>query len=249
MAVVTAASVAVTVVTTLLAIAAILARDEATQRRSQAEDLLGFMVGDLRKSLAPIGRLDLLEEVGARAMAYFATVDLDALSQRVVEVLLMTGELNRAQELADEAILAFDRLTGYDEGNIEWRRASTEPRIAKGFALAASGQLDEALGLANQCISVLQSIIASGTADYNLRYHLADAYDLATWVYQANNDVAAALESNQQAVDHLQVIQASDRLNDERTGKLASIYVVSGERAFSADNGRAGPRRRAIWHG
>jgi tetratricopeptide (TPR) repeat protein len=431
MAIVTAGSVAVTVLTTFLAIAAILARDEATQRRSQAEDLLGFMVGDLRKSLAPIGRLDLLEEVGARAMAYFATVDLDALSddellfqaqvmtqlgeirvsqlqydealasfteahqrsealyledggngdklfnraqaefwvafvhwrngdlaearrwlvkyrdsgiqlamldetrvewarevafghhnlavlnfeageldaaaagfeqelevlyaiqvlvpnealtidiadsvswignialargdldkalqyymrsasdleafsrespgdmfrlndrahaiQRVVEVLLMTGELNRAQELADEAILAFDRLTGYDEGNIEWRRASTKPRIAKGFALAASGQLDEALGLANQCISVLQSIIASGTADYNVHYHLADAYDLATWVYKANNDVAAALESNQQAVDHLQVIQASNRLNDERTGKLASIYVVSGE--------------------
>jgi hypothetical protein len=49
------------------------------------------------------------------------------------------------------------------------------------------------------------------------------------WVYQANNDVAAALESNQQAVEHLQVIQASNRLNDERTGKLASIYVVSGE--------------------
>jgi eukaryotic-like serine/threonine-protein kinase len=431
MALVTAGSVALTVMTAILAFAAILARDEATQRRSQAEDLLTFMVGDLRKSLAPIGRLDLLEEVGAKAMDYFATVDLDALTddelsfqaqvmtqlgeirvsqlqydealasfteayhrsealhlsdrgngdklfnraqaeywiafvhwrngdlaearrwlvkyrdsgiqlamldetrmdwarevgyghhnlavlnfeageldaaaagfeqelevlyaieesvpdevptidiadsiswvgnialargdlngalehylrsaadleafsrespddkirlndwahatQRVVEVLLMKGELNRARELADEAMLAFDALTDYDEANIDWLRASTGPRIAKGFVLAAMGQLDEALGLANQCISVLQSIVANGTADYNVHYHLANAYYLATWVYQTNNDVAAALYSSQQALGSLRLIQASDRLNDQRTGKLASIYLVSSE--------------------
>jgi hypothetical protein len=89
---------------------------------------------------------------------------------------------------------------------------------------------------------VLQSIIASGTADYNVHSHLADAYDLAAWVYQASNDVAAALESNQQAMGHLQVIQASNRLNDERTGKLASIYVVSSE-LLAARGDAAGAQR------
>src|SRR4029077_14370510 len=45
------------------------ARREADQRRRQAEDLIGFMLGDLRPKLEEVGRLDILDEVGDRAMA------------------------------------------------------------------------------------------------------------------------------------------------------------------------------------
>lgn len=437
MAVLTAGTMIALIITVFLAISAMMARNEATQRRNQAEDLLGFMVGDLRKRLEPIGRLDLLEEVGARAMDYFATVkvkdlsdselsrqaqvmtqvgeirvsqlqysdaqasfseayhrsealyqndpengdklfnraqaefwvafvhwrngdlqeargwmvkyrdsglelamldatrmdwqreigfghhnlavldfetgdldvaangfrqELDILSaiqkqdpeqaltidiadavswlgnialergdlaqaleyyqrsaadlrnfsdqepddtvrlydranadMRVVEILLVTGELDQARVLADETILLFDFLTGLDENNMEWQRASAKPRIAKGFALLALDQLDAALTLTGQSVAGLENMIANGITDYYVYDHLADAYRLMAWIRQENKQISVALEYNEKAIESMQAIKQADRLNIERTGKLASIYVERGE-LFAAQN-------------
>jgi tetratricopeptide (TPR) repeat protein len=50
-------------------------RNDARRRQEQAEDLLGFMLGDLRTQLERVGRLDVLETVGDKAVAYFAGLD------------------------------------------------------------------------------------------------------------------------------------------------------------------------------
>ena len=68
---ITAASVAGMLFTSGLAYTAIDARDEARDQRREAEGLVGFMLGDLREKLEPIGRLDVLDAVGARALAYY----------------------------------------------------------------------------------------------------------------------------------------------------------------------------------
>ncbi len=57
---VTAGSLAGVVITSALALYAVLASNEADRRRQQAEDLLGCMAGDLRINLTLIGRLDLV---------------------------------------------------------------------------------------------------------------------------------------------------------------------------------------------
>lgn len=59
---------------------AVAARREADRRRGQAEGLIGFMLGDLRKRLADVGRLDILDDVGAKALDYFAAVPESSLT-------------------------------------------------------------------------------------------------------------------------------------------------------------------------
>ncbi|MGI8839526.1 MAG: TIR domain-containing protein [Caulobacteraceae bacterium] len=81
-----------------LALAALASRDEARAQRAQAESLVEFMLGDLRKKLEPTGRLDVLDAVGARAMAYYAAqarrgLDAEALGRRA-RVLHMLGDLS-----------------------------------------------------------------------------------------------------------------------------------------------------------
>lgn len=111
MAVITIASLAALAFTVVLALNAYFARNEANQRRSQAEELLSFMVGDLRDSLEPIGRLDLLEKVGESAMRYFSTVDIDALTDqellRHAQVLTQLGEIRVSQMEYDGALDSF----------------------------------------------------------------------------------------------------------------------------------------------
>jgi hypothetical protein len=70
---------------------------EARAQRAQAEGLLEFMLGDLRKRLQPVGRLDALDAVGERALAYYAAqdaADLDAESLgRRARALHLIGEI------------------------------------------------------------------------------------------------------------------------------------------------------------
>ena len=70
MATIAAASVAGMAVMAVLTVMAVQSRIEAQSQRAQAEDLLEFMLGDLRKKLDPVGRLDVLDAVGEKALGY-----------------------------------------------------------------------------------------------------------------------------------------------------------------------------------
>jgi eukaryotic-like serine/threonine-protein kinase len=88
-----------------LATSALIARDEARRervqaetRRAQAEGLVGFMLDDLRYKLDATGRIDLLDAVARRAMAYYTAsaslgLDADALGRRA-RVLHLLGDLS-----------------------------------------------------------------------------------------------------------------------------------------------------------
>lgn len=78
-------------------IMAIRAQREAEQQREQAEQLIEFMLTDLRGRLRGVGRLDVLDVVNRRAMAYYAAQgDLAALPtgslERRARVLHAMGE-------------------------------------------------------------------------------------------------------------------------------------------------------------
>ncbi|HJS40385.1 MAG TPA: TIR domain-containing protein [Sphingomicrobium sp.] len=110
-----AASLAGMTITSGLAVFAFDKRDEARDQRREAEGLVGFMLGDLRQKLEPIGRLDALDAVGSRALAYFEKQDKselsdDALAQRSKALTLMgeiaqtTGDLDGALKHYREAL-------------------------------------------------------------------------------------------------------------------------------------------------
>lgn len=58
-----------------LGVSAVAARKVAEQRGAQAEGLMGFMLGDFADKLRPIGRLDLLDSVSAKALEYLSNSD------------------------------------------------------------------------------------------------------------------------------------------------------------------------------
>jgi tetratricopeptide (TPR) repeat protein len=111
-----AASLAGMAVTSTLAVTAIQARDAAREQRREAEGLIGFMLGDLKDKLEPLGRLDALDGVGSRVLSYYkreGTSDLTdaALSQRsralslMAEVANARGDIDGALRLYREAMV------------------------------------------------------------------------------------------------------------------------------------------------
>ncbi len=88
------------------------ARADAQRRQEQAEDLLTFMLGDFRTELQKIGRLNLLDTVGEKAMAYFAALDPRDLSDtaltRQAKALTQIGEVRMDEARYADATTAFN---------------------------------------------------------------------------------------------------------------------------------------------
>ncbi len=108
-----AASIAGMAVTSGLAVFAFDKRDEARDQRREAEGLVGFMLGDLREELEPIGKLKALDAVGTRALAYFEKQDKGELSDAALAQ--RSRALNLLGQIAQTRGQAKGALAGYRE--------------------------------------------------------------------------------------------------------------------------------------
>jgi tetratricopeptide (TPR) repeat protein len=113
-----------------MAVFALLARDDARLQRAQAESLVEFMLGDLREKLEPVGRLDVLDAVGLRALRYYDSQDLraldaDALGRRA-RALHLVGEISDNRGDLPSAGRAFDQAAASTAELL--RRAPNDPQ-------------------------------------------------------------------------------------------------------------------------
>lgn len=100
----------------------------AQQRRAEAEGLMGFMVGDFVDKLRPLGRLDLLDSVGAKALTYLSDSSGDDLNdvsllqrakalQVLGEVKIARGEPGEAERALKAAQSILDEVLKHDPSN------------------------------------------------------------------------------------------------------------------------------------
>jgi tetratricopeptide (TPR) repeat protein len=167
-----AASLAGMAVTSGLAFTAIQARDAARDQRREAEGLVSFMLGDLKDKLEPIGRLDALDGVGSRVLAYYSKQDTrdlsdDALLQRSRALSLMgqvayeRGNLESASRLYRAAASGTAEAINRDRSdpqrlfdhaqNIFWM---AEIARVRGDAGQAEGGMREYKRLADQMVAL-----------------------------------------------------------------------------------------------
>ncbi len=151
-----------------LAAQALRGRAEAERQRAEAEGLIEFMLTDLRAKLEPVGRLEVLDSVGQRALAYYGGQTLDRLSAdelgRRARALLLVGEVRDLRGDSEAALAAFleaerttaellardpanpDRMFDHAQsvfhvGNIAWQRddlATVEVKFRAYDQLAAA---------------------------------------------------------------------------------------------------------------
>ena len=214
---VTAASIAGMLVASGLAYAAIDARDAARDQRREAEGLIGFMLGDLREKLEPVGRLDVLDGVGVRALAYYEGQDKSELSDEALaqrsraltlmgEIATQRGDLDGALRRYSEAMAGtaeavrrasddpqrlFDHAQNvFYVGDVAWKRGQTR---------RAEAQMREYKRLADRMVAIDPSNpkwqLEQKYADTNLGIVLVDVgrYQEAAGVFRHSLDEAERL--------------------------------------------------------
>lgn len=134
---------AVTILMAVLAVQAVVARKAAERRQKQAENLVGFMLGDLNDKLAQVQRLDILEAVDDKAMDYFQslpTVDVtdESLAQRA-KALQKIGSVRLDQGHLPAALKAYEASAALSEKLARDAPDDTARQIAHAETLAFIG--------------------------------------------------------------------------------------------------------------
>lgn len=94
----------------LAALSAMQSRAAEQQRRAEAEGLIGFMLDNLAEKLRPLARLDLLDDIGVRAIQYLSLSRSDELSPvslaHQAKALQTIGEVRSARGDPEGALAA-----------------------------------------------------------------------------------------------------------------------------------------------
>lgn len=102
----------------------------AEQARGQAEELVAFMLGDLRKNLQAVGRLDALEGAGQKVLEYYDRVESDGAEAETVarhaqalhqlgDVRMAEGDLDAALELFRRSLEKSQALAARNPGDLD----------------------------------------------------------------------------------------------------------------------------------
>ena len=177
------------------------ARAIAEARQGQAEDLIGFMLGDLADSLGKVGKLSMLDGVGRAALTYFAAVPAEQLSDeelfRRAQALQQLGEVRMAQEqlpaaaaLMQQSIDAATRLTAHDSLNARWQLGLAHSEFWAGNVDWQLGEVDSALAHFQPFVEISRRLIAR--LSQSLSYRRRSTRQQHGFRQEGKGDISAA---------------------------------------------------------
>jgi len=213
------------------------ARERAEASRARAEELVDFMLGDLRRKLEPSSRLDVLEDVSKAVQAYFEATPGEELSPvRRARVLQQLANVRLAQARgADAAVLitqSGELLASVPTTpEVEGLRAAAAN--LQGRVFEERGELDQALLEFERSGTLLQSLVERHLADADLRAKAGDAANDRGRVLYALGRPAEAVKAHQLALENLREVQATTR--DVRFARAkAELYLGRAQEAVGA---------------
>ncbi len=178
------ALVGLTTVSALQARRAEAAEQQAQARRQQAEDLLSYMLGDFADKLRPIGRLELLDSVGAKSLGFLAEdAEAGPLARlQRAKALTVIGEVRvskRELDAAIEPLTAANALLQGDPPQPEmlaaWRKAQGQAAFWLGHIHYTQRRFDAAHAALGLYREVSQKWLAQDPGSLDAQVELAYA--------------------------------------------------------------------------
>lgn len=235
------------------------ARDEAQARRGQAEDLIDFMLSDLRDKLEPMGRLEILDDVGSQALRYFASIPEYQLSDEELmsrsRALYQIGSVRLEQGDSEAAVGAFTESLRLARALSE--RAPQDPErlfglsqsyFYVGYASWLKGDLADAEDQFLGYLAAAERLVELDPGSLDYRLELGFAHSNLGTVREARGDLEGAAAAYERTLEAKEALVEQDFMNVEWIGELAETHnklgVLSRKRGDYA--GALGQHRREL---
>jgi eukaryotic-like serine/threonine-protein kinase len=220
--------------------AAVQARQEAEGRRKQAEDLIGFMLGDLREKLEPVGRLEILDDVGGKAMAYFAAVPVETLSDeellrrskalyQIGSVRIAQGNLEAAGKPLEESLDLAEALVARSPADGERLYELAQSHFWVGFVRWRRRDLEGALEHFRAYSGLAERLVGMDPGKTDWQLELASAHSNIGSVLQERHDSDGALAQFRACLAIERLLLEKDPENNTLREAVAASNNIIGE--------------------
>jgi tetratricopeptide (TPR) repeat protein len=214
---------------------AVNARADADRRRSQAETLIGFMLGDLRTKLQQVGRLDLLEGIDREATNYFKVVPPEALSDEEVyrrsQALYQLGQIRQSKGSLASAIESYrdslsliERVAARDPSNARWQLGLVNAHFYVGDALRRQGDVDGSMQHMQAYKDIAEKLAMRDPHNLAWKGELANGYSNVAAVRELKGDLRGAKADLEVTLRLKQEIADSNPDNVEWQQTLANTH-------------------------
>jgi len=223
---------------------------EAERQRVQAEGLIEFMLGDLRKKLQPVGRLDVLDAVGEKALAYYgaqdaADLDAEALGRKA-RALHLIGEIAERRNNLDEAARVFQQaadttaaLLARHPQNAQHLFEHAQSVYWVGYMERKRGRLEHAEDWFRRYLEITQRLVAQEPGKLDWRVENAYAQQNLGVVYLETSRFSQAMESFRRSHDiWTTVVKGKPELHYELAQTLG--WVAKAQEALGDFEGAIG---------
>jgi serine/threonine protein kinase len=215
------------------------ARAIAVQRQAQAEELIGFMLGDLHTRLSAIGGLDVLAQVGKAAQDYFEKVPERDLSdeerfrrsqalRQLGQVHVEQGDFAGAMPLFRQSLSLVATLAARDSANSEWQLGLGASHFWVGFIHWRQNELDSALAHFTPYLAITRALVSRAPDSVRFRNELGQANSNIGSVKEAKGDLRGALASFRAAIGAYEDAVRRDSANLDWQMDLANGHNAAG---------------------
>ena len=219
----------------VLGLTAMRANARAETRRGQAETLIAFMLGDLRAKLEPSSSLAVLDDVGEKALEYFAAVPREELSMgelssraralsQIGDVRIGQGNLEGAKRPLAESLALAEELVRRDPAALGPLFELGQADFWVGYVAWKQGRLEAANERFEAYLDVARRLVARvpESPDYLLELHYATS-NLGS-VRESRGDVAAAIDAFGEALSTIERLVARDPSRGDWQFELAAAH-------------------------
>ena len=241
----------VLIVVSVLAIQTMRARREAELRRGQAEDLFGFLLGDLRAKLKPVGRLDVLDDVAARAEEYYKAIpesmrtdaDLVRYAQtlsQIGQVRIDQGRIPEALPLVEQSRALLEDVVARNPDASDWRFELGQAQYWVGLVKREQGDAD-GLPEYQAYLETSKALNALDPARADWQAEVGYAYGNVGLVMEERGDLQGAIDAYRRS---LEIKQAIAQARPGEAGPQASLAVSHNKIALALE--KSGRLRDAL---
>jgi tetratricopeptide (TPR) repeat protein len=232
---ITTLALLVMMLTSFLAVQAVIARHAAERRQKQAEALVDFMLGNLTDKLAQVSRLDILVAVNDQAMAYFQTLPTTDVTDQSLEqrakalvkignVRLDQGHLPQALQTYEAAAALAAKLARAAPTDVARQLAYADILAFIGTTHWYQGELDQAQVGFEAAQGVLLRTKALAPANPRLLFQLSTIDNNIGHVLEGRGRVDLALVQYQSMLKLSQALVRIDHRNRDWVAQLGLAH-------------------------
>jgi tetratricopeptide (TPR) repeat protein len=214
-------------------------RVKAVKARMQAENLVGYMLFDLRDQLQPIGRLDIMQNTQAMVDQYYVDLGPEAGDATIARnhgvalnnkgnVLLAQGDVDGALREFRAALAIAENLVASDPSNSLWQSDVSLGHSKIGAILEGKGDLAGALSEYRIALEISQRAASANPKLAVVQWEVANRRSSIGRILEAQGDLGGALREYRTVLETSLRVAAADPGNSEWQGDLLDAHASVG---------------------